>query len=251
MEFLDAMPGAPIVLCKTSNFHQKLEDTGIEIQRKPTQEIDLSIDRIELSEASLDLNLSGSNLRCKVAPGTPPLNNITIYERSSSQHVVILAATVSSVHRLVFPHPSILDKKSTFGSLSSTSPSVFQDTSSVNNPSNYCILNQYSNANVGVAHTCASLLRENGEAVFALAFGHSGEGGVLLVKLPVAGSAVTTLLKRESTVPRGKSADGIETYGVVLSNGLAIAVCGDTCLRAWSLDEGGAPIAVSTPLSQT
>lgn len=54
----------------------------------------------------------------------------------------------------------------------------------------------------GVAHTCASLLRDNGEAVFALAFGHGGEGGVLLVKLPVAGSAVTTLLKRESTVPR-------------------------------------------------
>lgn len=50
---------------------------------------------------------------------------------------------------------------------------------------------------------------------------------------------------------RGKSADGIETYGVVLSKGLAIAVCGDTCLRAWSLDEGGAPVAVSTPLSQT
>lgn len=68
-------------------------------------------DGIELSEASLDLNLSGSNLRCKVAPGTPPLNNITIYERNVSQHVVVLAATVSSVHRLVFPHPSTLDKK--------------------------------------------------------------------------------------------------------------------------------------------
>lgn len=51
---------------------------------------------------------------------------------------------------------------------------------------------------------------------------------------------------------RGKSnTDGIETYGVVLTSGLAVAICGDTCLRAWPLDEGGAPIAVSTPLSQT
>lgn len=51
---------------------------------------------------------------------------------------------------------------------------------------------------------------------------------------------------------RGKSSmDGVETYGVVLTSGLAVAICGDTCLRAWPLDESGAPIAVSTPLSQT
>ncbi|XP_075978722.1 nuclear pore complex protein Nup160 isoform X2 [Anticarsia gemmatalis] len=219
-------------------------------------------DAIELSEASLDINLSSANLRCKVAPGTPPLSSITVYERSASRDVVILAATVSSVHRMIFPHPGILDRKSTFGSLSSTSPSIFHDTNAINNPNNYYILNQYSNATIGVAHTCSSLLRENGEAVFALAFGHGGEGGLLLVKLPVTGTAVTTLLKRESTVPRflsgitgalrGKSnTDGVETYGVVLTNGLAVAICGDTCLRAWQLDEGGAPIAVSTPLSQT
>lgn len=54
----------------------------------------------------------------------------------------------------------------------------------------------------GVAHTCASMLRDSGEAVFALSFGHGNEGGLLLVKLPVTGSAVTTLLKRESAVPR-------------------------------------------------
>lgn len=219
-------------------------------------------DAIELTEASLDINLTSCNLKCKVAPGTPPLSNITVYERSASRDVVILAATVSSVHRLIFPHPGTLDKKSSFGSLSSSSPSIFHDTTSINNPNNYCILNQYSNATTGVAHTCASLLRDNGEAVFALAFGHGGEGGVLLVKLPVTGSAVTTVLKRESTVPRflsgitgalrGKStSDGVETYGVVLTSGLAVAICGDACLRAWPLDEGGAPIAVSAPLSQT
>lgn len=129
-------------------------------------------DAIELSEASLDINLSSCNLRCKVAPGTPPLSSISVYERSASRDVVLLAATVSSVHRLIFPHPAILDKKvffnmskqffllnnvnhncmlfftfqSTFGSLSSSSPSIFHDTSSINNPNNYCILNQYSNA---------------------------------------------------------------------------------------------------------
>ncbi|XP_039755802.1 nuclear pore complex protein Nup160 homolog [Pararge aegeria] len=221
-------------------------------------------DSIELSEASLDVNLAGCNLRCKVAPGTPPLNNLAFYERTSSQQIVILAATVSSVHRLVFPHPDVLhfrlDRKSTFGSSGNMTPSIFIDTSAINNPNNYYILNQYSNTNTGVAHSCASLLRDNGEAVFALAFGYGVEGGLLLVKLPVTGSAVTLSLKRESTVPRflhgitgalrGKS-DGVDTYGVVLVNGLAVAICGDTCLRAWLLDDGGAPTAVSAPLSQT
>ncbi|XP_045515862.1 nuclear pore complex protein Nup160 homolog [Pieris brassicae] len=219
-------------------------------------------DGIELSEASLDVNISNCNLRCKVASGTPPLNNISFYEKPSSQQVIVLAATVSSVHRLIFPHPDSLDKKATFGALSNTTTSIFYDTSAINNPNNYYILNQYSTSNTGVAHSCASILRDNGEAVFALAFGYGGEGGLLLVKLPVTGAAVTTVLKRESNVPRflsgltgalrGKaSTEGIETYGVVLTNGLAIVICGDTCLRVWHFDEGGAPISVSAPLSQT
>ncbi|CAH0584338.1 unnamed protein product [Chrysodeixis includens] len=290
MEFLEAMPVTfkeitpnsnlpekwKEVILNTGGTHSTLQDIKLPQKAggywyKDTKKVytrnrfiywQTTSDAIELSEASLDINLSSSNLRCKVAPGTPPLSSISVYERSASRDVVILAATVSSVHRMIFPHPAMLDKKSTFGSLSSSSPSIFFDTSSINNPNNYCILNQYSNATTGVAHTCSSLLRDNGEAVFALAFGHGGDGGVLLVKLPVTGSAVTSLLKRESTVPRflsgitgalrGKSnTDGIETYGVVLTSGLAVAICGDTCLRAWPLDEGGAPIAVSTPLSQT
>ncbi|XP_073947208.1 nuclear pore complex protein Nup160 [Choristoneura fumiferana] len=218
-------------------------------------------DAIELSEASLDINLTSSNLRCKVAPGTPPLSGMSVYERTASQDIVILAATVSSVHRLIFPHPESIDKKSTFGAMSSSTPSIFHDTSAVNNPNNYYILNQYSSPTSGVAHTCASLLLDNGEAVFALAFGFGGDGGLLLVKLPIAGSAVTTLLKRESAVPRflsgitgalrGKNVDSIETYGVVLTNGLAIAICGDACLRAWAINDGGAPAVVTPPLSQT
>lgn len=70
-----------------------------------------SSDAIELAEASLDMNLSGSYLRCKVAAGTPPLSSITIYEHSATNQMVLLAATVSSVHRLLFPHPTVLDKK--------------------------------------------------------------------------------------------------------------------------------------------
>lgn len=38
--------------------------------------------------------------------------------------------------------------------------------------------------------------------MFALAFGQGAEGALLIVKLPVTGTAVTTLLKRESTMPR-------------------------------------------------
>lgn len=68
-------------------------------------------DAIELSEASMDVNLSSANLRCKVAPGTPPLNSTTVWERSATNELIILTATVSSVHRLVFPHPDTNDKK--------------------------------------------------------------------------------------------------------------------------------------------
>lgn len=71
-------------------------------------------DAIELSEASLDVNLTGANLRCKVAPGTPPLSTITVYECVVNNSFVILAATVSSVHKFVFPHPVVLDKKVRF-----------------------------------------------------------------------------------------------------------------------------------------
>ncbi|KAL4707694.1 hypothetical protein ACJJTC_014875 [Scirpophaga incertulas] len=218
-------------------------------------------DSIELSEASLDVNLSGAHIRCKVAPGTPPLNNITIYERPMCNEVVILAATVTSVHRLIFPHPDTLDKKSTIGSLCTTSLSIFHDTSAINTTNNDFILSQYSNTSTSIAHTCASHLRDNGEALFALAYGSGGEGGLLLVRLPVSGPAVTVSLKRESTVPRflsgitgalrGKNADNVESYGVVLTPTLAVAICGDNCLRAWILDDGGAPAAVSASLTQT
>ncbi|VVD03158.1 unnamed protein product [Leptidea sinapis] len=111
---------------KILNYPIKREDIGIKILRKLVQEIDSFRDAIELSESSLDVNLTANYLRCKVAAGTPPLNNITFYERSPK--VVILAATVSSVHRLIFPHPEILDRKATFGSLSNTATSIFHDT---------------------------------------------------------------------------------------------------------------------------
>lgn len=49
---------------------------------------------------------------------------------------------------------------------------------------------------------------------------------------------------------RGKSGvENTEIYGLVLSGSWAVAVCGDSCLRAWLVDEGGAPVAVSLPLS--
>ncbi|GBP19915.1 Nuclear pore complex protein Nup160 homolog [Eumeta japonica] len=217
-------------------------------------------DSIELSEASLDVNLIGSNLRCKVAPGTPPLNGTTIWERTTAKEVVVLVATVSSVHRLIFPHPEVLEKKATFNSTAGSSLSVFHEASSINNPHNYYILTQHSNSTTGVAHTCASLLRENGEAVFVLAFGPCGDGGVMVIKLPISGTPVTLMLKRESAVPRflsgitgalrGKAGEGLEALGLVLNGSWAVALCGDACLRTWLVDVGGTPVAVSQPLSQ-
>lgn len=147
-------------------------DIYVEVLKHNSNFRQTTSDSIELSEASLDVNLSSCNLRCKVAAGTPPLNNLTFYERTSTQQVIILAATVSSVHRLIFPHPDVIDRKvrtclffvfeqfsltfigfnyniillqSTFGSICSVTPSIFHDTNTINNPNNYYILNQYSN----------------------------------------------------------------------------------------------------------
>jgi nuclear pore complex protein Nup160 len=63
---------------------------------------------LELVEHSLDVNLVGNNIRYKFQD-TPVLEGLTIHETYNS--IVVLVATVSSVHRLSFPHPDKIHKQ--------------------------------------------------------------------------------------------------------------------------------------------
>ena len=66
-----------------------------------------SHDIIELVETSLDWDLRSYRVKYKFQD-TPVLSGVSIYE--TFHHVVILVATVSSVHKLVFNHPKYLHK---------------------------------------------------------------------------------------------------------------------------------------------
>lgn len=65
-------------------------------------------DILELVEESLDLTLSGNLVRYRFQD-TPILPKVTVHESHGS--VVVLVATVASVHRLVFPHPNQLTRQ--------------------------------------------------------------------------------------------------------------------------------------------
>lgn len=59
-------------------------------------------DVLELEESSLDITLTGGRVRYRMQD-TPIVGGVSITE--SHGHVIVLVATVASVHRLVFPHP--------------------------------------------------------------------------------------------------------------------------------------------------
>lgn len=67
----------------------------------------ISHDVLELVEHSLDINLANCRVRYKFTD-TPILDGISIHETINS--VIILIVTVSSVHKLSFPHPESIYK---------------------------------------------------------------------------------------------------------------------------------------------
>ncbi|XP_023326535.1 nuclear pore complex protein Nup160 [Eurytemora carolleeae] len=64
-------------------------------------------DILELCEISLNFNLSGNKVRYRFQD-SPLLDGVSVHE--SWGQVVILVPTVTSVHRLSFPHPTRLEK---------------------------------------------------------------------------------------------------------------------------------------------
>ena len=68
-------------------------------------------DVLELVEYSLDVNLVNNRVRYRFTD-TPILDGISIHETTNS--VVILIVTVSSVHKLSFTHPTNIHKQVSF-----------------------------------------------------------------------------------------------------------------------------------------
>ncbi|XP_015909613.1 nuclear pore complex protein Nup160 [Parasteatoda tepidariorum] len=134
-------------------------------------------DVIELVEVSLDVNLQSNRLRLRFQ-NTPILRGTSIHEHND--HVVLLVATVSAIHKLVFPHPKSLESDNFLtNSKYYLSPSIFFDTTSLALRNRSCnfVLNNVS-IGIPLPHTSCSWLNSNGSATFILA---NSAGSVLMV----------------------------------------------------------------------
>lgn len=195
-------------------------------------------DSLELVEHSLDVNLANCKVRYKFTD-TPILDGISIHETVNS--VVILVVTVSSVHKLTFPHPDKIHRQEhILGSHPDLSvPSILNDAF-------------HSSTNIGatntpVPHAAASWLTlPQEEALFALA--HS-TGSILLIRLDtVTGLFHTSELKQDSMVPRflsgiatafrGRSSEGHVPMSLVLHSygheTYLFALCREGNVRMWA-----------------
>ncbi|XP_055957883.1 nuclear pore complex protein Nup160 [Patella vulgata] len=204
-------------------------------------------DILELVEESLDVNLSGNYVRYRFH-STPILDGITVHEIDN--HVVILVATVASVHRLVFPHPDKINKQDSCFLTNAPSPSIFYDVSFVNTTDsrNMFLLNPSSTITTHLT-TAATYVDSNGEALFCLS---AETGGTILVKMPPLGvqgvvlqndMCQSSMMKKlwsgwVPTIIRGKQISPVTPYNMVIhtlrGESQIYTVCHDHHLRMWS-----------------
>lgn len=156
-------------------------------------------DVLELADNSLDFNLMGNNIRYKFQ-NTPVLEGVSIHETKS--HVVILVATVSSVHRFSFPHPY---KQYNPDYFSKHHPdlgikSIFHDATvaAAKDPSTFYVLN-HTATNTPLPHCAISTITLDNSALFALAY---NTGTVLLVNMQKSGEVELKEIKEGSMIPR-------------------------------------------------
>ncbi|KZS06139.1 Nuclear pore complex protein Nup160 [Daphnia magna] len=206
-------------------------------------------DVLELVEHSLDLNLHGNCLRIRFQ-GLAILEGTSIHETRNS--VVILVSTISSVHRLVFPHPSKHNDPSAFSSMGTniSVPSIFTEASLpwLRESFSHQVINS-TTTNVSLPSTAASCLSANGkEALFALA----NTTSISLIRMGQTPSAVSTFNLQPSsnlsrllsgylpTVLRGTSTQENEetTASICLlptsDDVLVLAISKGLKLRIWS-----------------
>ncbi|XP_068081353.1 nuclear pore complex protein Nup160 [Anabrus simplex] len=210
----------------------------------------VSHDVLELMEHSLDVNLVGNALRYRFED-MPVLEGVSIHETEST--VIVLVATVSSVHRLTFPHPDVICPEASADFAVVHHPeigikSIFADAklSEARDPSTYHVINNMS-TNATLPHISASLLTEEEDSLFALAYAN---GGILLLCMSDKGVVTEKMVKQDSYVPRflsgitsalmggGRGLSSQEAVSLVLhSIGLEsylFSLYRDGCLAMWA-----------------
>uniref|UniRef100_A0A1Y1M1R8 Uncharacterized protein n=1 Tax=Photinus pyralis TaxID=7054 RepID=A0A1Y1M1R8_PHOPY len=219
-------------------------------------------DVLELTEQSLDVNLTGNKIKYRFID-TPILDGITIYE--TPENVIILVPTVCSVHRLIFLHPDLLQGHAESSGFHPdlTIPSIFAETPSSRSQDSG-LFNVFTNPNASnseLPQVATSLLTATKEAIFSFSY-PSGE--TLLVTQSANGSCVTIELKHESFVPRfifgiaeklwsKTHADNVvvsmllHTFG---NDTYALTLCKDGNLRVWCCVKGTC-IAVHNIVSES
>ncbi|XP_071956032.1 nuclear pore complex protein Nup160-like [Antedon mediterranea] len=205
-----------------------------------------SKDTLELIEDSLDGNLCGNAVRIHMQ-GSVILPTVTVHETHAN--VIILVTTVNSVLRLVFPHPSRMQRVDQYAS-DCTISSIFADISiaSIQDPANLYTLDQTGSHHHEI-HTSSSCLTNEGEALFAMT---TRKGSIILVKLTAIGLG-GIVSQRELSQPLGMSRllsglvpsvfrGGQDSTDAALSvcmhslgqDTFIISVCKDHFLRIWS-----------------
>ncbi|XP_019626298.1 PREDICTED: nuclear pore complex protein Nup160-like isoform X3 [Branchiostoma belcheri] len=206
-------------------------------------------DTLELVELSGDANLEGNAVRIRF-PDSAVVPCVGIHETHA--HVVVLLATVGSVHRIVLPHPSRIARMDYGGDFGI--PSVFADLSlaELRNENNFHLLNQSPS---NYPHLGATWLTNEGEALFAMA---TIGGSILLVKLPqygIQGIVTEHELRQASmmqrlwtgwvpSVIRGGQESSDATLDLCVHrqdslghDNFVFAVCRDHKLRMWSAND--------------
>ena len=214
----------------------------------------ISHDVLELVEHSLDINLINCRVRYKFTD-TPILDGISIHETVNS--VIILIVTVSTVHKLSFPHPERIHKNehslSTYKDLGVQS--IFSEATAQNakktkeDPHMFHVITSAGTTNSPVPHAAASWFIQPQEALFALAY---NSGTILLLRLDIkTGLVHTSELKQDSIVPRflsgiatafrGRTSEAYVAMSLIIhscgNDTYLFALCREGNVRMWSCNK--------------
>ena len=202
-------------------------------------------DNLELIETSLDWDLRKNRVKYRFQD-TPVLSGVSIHE--THHHVVVLVATVSSVHKMRFPHPRCVHQQDIIQNQSEAAddvPSIFAEATSSSPMEHYHVLS--GSGVTPLPHASASWLDRDEEAIFALA---NDMEGITLIKLgSMKGIYTVDALKMSSYLGRLwdniggmlSSAKSQEGHDSVLSLAIhpiqndvyVFALCKDHRLRMW------------------
>ncbi|XP_054162696.1 nuclear pore complex protein Nup160-like [Oppia nitens] len=220
-----------------------------------------SNDILELTELSMDVNLTGNQLKLHFQK-SPVLEGVSIHE--TIDKVYVLVATVSSVHRFIFNHPR---KLGSIAPTTGSSPqslitsmtgielsrvSIFYNayTMNLDDPSNCSVLSTYgSSMGLPIPTTSCSWLTPQKEAVFVIA---NNMGSLLVVRLGApedAGKVISYELKQTTIIGRlwsgivpsimkstqeGEEAAISLVWHSIHNDNLIFALCRDLKIKMWS-----------------